>query len=57
MGRPKCLVRESRPPERLGGFMANVVETEPTSFEEAARQHIWRDAMVEELLKFLSITR
>jgi hypothetical protein len=48
VGRPKWSVRESRPPERLGGFVADVVETEPTSFEEAASQQIWRDAMVEE---------
>lgn len=48
MGRPKWSVRESRPLERLGGFVADVVETEPTSFEEATRQQIWRDAMVEE---------
>ena len=48
VGRSKWSMRESRPPERLGGFMADVVETETANFEEATKQHIWRDAMVEE---------
>lgn len=48
VGRPKWSVRERRSPKRLGSFVANVVETEPASFEEAARQQIWRDAMLEE---------
>jgi len=38
VGRPMWSVRESKPLERLGGFMANVVETKPTSFEEATSQ-------------------
>lgn len=47
VGRPKWSMRESIPPESLGGFVGDVVETEPPSFEEAIRQQIWRDAMVE----------
>jgi len=39
-GRPKLSMRERIPPERLGGFIEDVVETEPASFEEAARQQI-----------------
>jgi len=54
VGRPKWPVRESRPPERLGGFVVDVVETKPTHFEEATRQQIWRDAMMEE---YSSITK
>lgn len=48
VGRPKWLVRESRLLERLGGFVADIVETKPSCFEEAIRQQIWRDAMMEE---------
>lgn len=41
-------MRESRSLERLGGYVADVVETESVGFEEAASRQIWRDAMVEE---------
>jgi hypothetical protein len=28
-------------------LMINIIDSEPSSFEEAANQHVWRDAMVE----------
>jgi len=29
-------------------LMANIIDSEPSSFEEAANQQVWRDAMMEE---------
>eukprot|EP00253_Pinus_taeda_P015555 PITA_15555 len=48
---PKRLVRESRPPERFCSYMAmasSIFDSEPSSFEEAASQQVWREAMQEE---------
>lgn len=47
MGKPKWPMRESRPPERLGGYVSDIVETELASYEEVASHHIWRDTVVE----------
>ena len=44
-------MRESRPPERFGSYIAlvtSIVESEPSSIEEIARQTIWREPMAEE---------
>lgn len=40
LGKPKWLVRESKPPERLGGCVARVVETEIASYKETTNQQI-----------------
>ena len=45
---PKRLVRESRPPERYCSYMAmvtSILDSEPSSYEEAASQQVWREAM------------
>lgn len=47
----KRVNRESVPPERFCSYVAkatNIVDIEPTSYEEAASQEVWREAMVEE---------
>lgn len=48
---PKRPVRESRPPERFCSYMAmvtSILDSEPSSYEEAASQQVWREAMQEE---------
>ena len=48
---PKRPVRESKPPNRFCSYMAmvaNIVDFEPSSYEEAASQQVWREAMQEE---------
>eukprot|EP00253_Pinus_taeda_P027400 PITA_27400 len=48
---PKRSVRESRPPERFCSYMAmatSILDSEPSSYEEAASQQVWREAMQEE---------
>jgi hypothetical protein len=50
-GGPKRATRESRPPERFCAHMdmvTSITESEPSSYEEAASQQVWREAMVEE---------
>jgi hypothetical protein len=47
---PKRPVRESRPPERFCSYMAmvtSILDSEPSSYEEAASQQVWREAMQE----------
>jgi hypothetical protein len=29
-------------------LMSSIIDSEPSSFEEAVGQHVWRDAMMEE---------
>eukprot|EP00253_Pinus_taeda_P028780 PITA_28780 len=48
---PKRPIRESRTPERFCSYMAmatSVLDSEPSSYEEAASQQVWREAMQEE---------
>jgi hypothetical protein len=48
---PRTTFRESRPPRKFSTYMAlmtNIIDSEPSNFEEAANQQVWRDAMVEE---------
>ena len=48
---PKRQVRESRPPQRFCSYMAlvtSIVDSKPSSYEEAANQRVWREAMMEE---------
>ena len=36
-------------PDRLGmSLVANLRDSEPSTFEEASQHHVWRDAMMEE---------
>ena len=53
---PKGTFRESRKPQRFFGFSAQVdpVIFEPSSFEEATKHQVWKDAMLEEYNSILS---
>eukprot|EP00253_Pinus_taeda_P005149 PITA_05149 len=51
VGPSKRVNRESVPPERFCNYVAKatiIVDYEPTSYEEADSQDVWREAMVEE---------
>ena len=51
VGASKKQVRESRPPERFASYIAmvtNIVETEPSSYEDASTQSVWRESMAKE---------
>jgi hypothetical protein len=51
VGNPRNSTRESRPPERFCNYVAmvtDITESEPSSYEEATTQQVWREAMVEE---------
>jgi hypothetical protein len=48
---PKKTFRESRPPQKYSNciaHMCNIIDSEPSSFEEASKRQVWKDAMVEE---------
>jgi hypothetical protein len=48
---PQTSVRMSRAPQRFSSYMAlmsELIEAEPSSFQEASEQQVWRDAMMEE---------
>ena len=53
---PKGTFRESRKPQRFFGLAAQVdpVISEPSSFEEATKLQVWKDAMLEEYNSILS---
>jgi len=49
--KPKRPVRESRPLERFCSYMemaTSILDSEPSSYEEAVSQQVWRKAMQEE---------
>jgi hypothetical protein len=51
VGEPKSQIRESRPPVRLGAYLALVTrirDTEPQTFAQPVDHQVWREAMVEE---------
>jgi hypothetical protein len=51
VGEPKSQIRESRPPIRLGAYLALVTsirDTEPQTFAQAVDHQVWREAMLEE---------
>ena len=51
VGTPRREVKKSRASERFSSYMAVVTslsELEPTTFEEASKHQVWRDAMMEE---------
>jgi hypothetical protein len=48
---PKKNFKESRPPQEYFNYMApmcDIIDYEPSIFEEASERQVWRDAMVEE---------
>jgi hypothetical protein len=48
---PMGVVKERMPPRKFANYMAlmsNIIDVDPSSFEEAIDQHVWWDAMVEE---------
>ena len=47
---PQSSMRQSKPPERLSymALMTELINFEPSSFEEAAQHDVWQEAMVEE---------
>jgi hypothetical protein len=48
---PKSTFKESRPSRKFPNYLAllsSIINVEPSSFEEAADQQVWRDAMVED---------
>jgi hypothetical protein len=51
VGEPHRLMRESNAPERFGSYLTmvtSITDSEPTTFEQATDQQVWRDAMQEE---------
>jgi hypothetical protein len=48
---PQTSVRMSKTPQRFSNYMtlmSELIEVEPSSFQEASEQQVWRDAMLEE---------
>jgi hypothetical protein len=48
---PKGTFRESKKPDKYSGFIAMlnlVIDSEPSTFEEASKHQVWKDAMIEE---------
>ena len=57
MGAPKNPVRESILLERFGNYIAMVtyiVETDPSSYEEASAQLVWKESMMEEYTSIMT---
>jgi hypothetical protein len=53
---PKGTFRESKRPHRFGGYvalMSSISDVEPSSFEEADKLQVWKDAMLEEYRSIL----
>ena len=51
MGTPKKAARESKVPERFYSYVAmvnSISESEPSSYEQAAGEQVWRDETLEE---------
>jgi hypothetical protein len=48
---PKGTFRESKKPDKYSGLIAQlnlVIDSEPSTFEEASKHKVWKDAMIEE---------
>jgi hypothetical protein len=48
---PKGTFRESKKPDKYSGLIAKlnlVIDSEPSTFEEASKHQVWKDAMIEE---------
>ena len=53
---PKGTFRERKRPHRFGGYvslMRSISDVEPSSFEEADKLQVWKDAMLEEYRSIL----
>jgi hypothetical protein len=53
---PKGTFRESKKPDKYSGLIAQlniVIDSEPSTFEEAAKHKVWKNAMVEEYVSIL----
>jgi hypothetical protein len=53
---PKGTFRESKRPHKFGGYvapMSSISDVEPSSFEEADKLQVWKDAMLEEYRSIL----
>ena len=51
VGEPERIMRRSKAPDRFCSYLVVVTDpdhSEPSSFQEAVDQRVWRDAMVEE---------
>jgi hypothetical protein len=51
MAAPKGTFRERKRPHRFGDYvalMSSISDVEPSSFEEADKLQVWKDAMLEE---------
>jgi hypothetical protein len=43
--------RESKRPHKFSSYvalMSKIIDSEPSTYEEAAKQQVWKDAMMEE---------
>jgi hypothetical protein len=45
---PKGTFEERKRPHRFGGLMRRISDAKPSSFEEADKLQVWKDAMLEE---------
>jgi hypothetical protein len=48
---PRGTFRESKKPDKYSGLIAKlniVIDSEPSTFEEASKHQVWKDAMIEE---------
>jgi hypothetical protein len=53
---PKGAFKESKRPHRFGGYvalMSSINDVEPSSFEEANKLQVWKDAILEEYRSIL----
>jgi hypothetical protein len=47
----RSVVRECRPPRKFSNYMflmSNIIDVEPSNFEEVSNQQVWWDSMVDE---------
>ena len=54
-GAPKGSLRESKRPRIYSSYMAllsNIIDAEPSNFEEAVGKQVWKDAMLEEVPEY-----
>jgi hypothetical protein len=54
-GLPGRDFRRSKPPERLGytALMTQIIDTEPSTYEQAAQHGVWKEAMIEEYVSIM----
>jgi hypothetical protein len=47
----KSFIRESKRPHKFSSYvalMSKIIDSKPSTFEEVAKQQVWKDAMMEE---------